>query len=106
MSSCPEIGHQLIQLIDLFDPHVMKNLYGKYRRMKFTCFFFSFPECDLIFVLTDQYIPVYWLSNSVTHEEIGETLLGPFSGLKKITFFEHYSIDFVQNGCKNCFQAN
>ena len=28
-STCPEIGHQLIKLIDLFDPHVMKNLYGE-----------------------------------------------------------------------------
>ena len=27
--SCPEIGRQLIKLIDLFDPHVMKNLYGE-----------------------------------------------------------------------------
>ena len=24
-----EIGRQLIKLIDLFDPHVMKNLYGE-----------------------------------------------------------------------------
>ena len=28
-ASCPEIGRQLIKLIDLFDPHVMKNLYGE-----------------------------------------------------------------------------
>ncbi len=26
---CPEMGCQLIKLIDLFDPHGMKNLYGK-----------------------------------------------------------------------------
>ncbi len=29
MTSCPEIGCQLIKLIDLFDPHGMKNLCGK-----------------------------------------------------------------------------
>ena len=27
--TCPEIGRQLIKLIDLFDPHIMKNLYGE-----------------------------------------------------------------------------
>ncbi len=27
--SCPEMGCQLIKLIDLFDPHGIKNLYGK-----------------------------------------------------------------------------
>ncbi len=27
--SCPEMGCQLIKLIDLFDPHGMKNLYGE-----------------------------------------------------------------------------
>ncbi len=26
---CPEIGCQLIKLIDLFDPHGIKKLYGK-----------------------------------------------------------------------------
>ena len=34
--TCPEIGRQLIKLIDLFDPHVMKNLYGE---VNFTVFF-------------------------------------------------------------------
>ncbi len=27
--TCPEMGCQLIKLIDLFDPHGMKNLYGE-----------------------------------------------------------------------------
>ena len=27
--ACPEIGGQLIKLIELFDPRGMKNLYGK-----------------------------------------------------------------------------
>ncbi len=27
--SCPEMGCQLIKLIDLFDPHGKKNLYGE-----------------------------------------------------------------------------
>ena len=27
--TCPEIGRQLIKLIDLFDPHGIKKLYGK-----------------------------------------------------------------------------
>ena len=47
MTSCPEIGRQIIKLIDLFDPHVMKNLYEP--TLPFS---FSFPESDLTFVLT------------------------------------------------------
>ena len=50
-------------------------------------FLFSLVERDLNFVHPDSYISVYQLSNSVTHEGIGENSLRTVSGLKKNAFF-------------------
>ena len=52
----------------------------------------------LNFFSSDLYNLDCWLPNGVTHEEIGETLVYTFLGQKKITFFEHCSIDFLNSG--------
>ncbi len=61
-------------------------------------FLFSLLRRVLNFVHPDSYISVYQLSNSVTHEGIGEYSLKAVSGLKKTLFVpKNCSIGFVQN---------
>ncbi len=80
------MGCEVIKLISLFDPHGMKNFMGKYRTCNFAVSFLSSRTrsqfCSPGFVYS-----VYQLSNSVTHEGIGENSLRTVSGLKKKRFF-------------------
>ncbi len=59
---------------------------GKYRTCNFAVSFLSLLGRDLNFVHPDSYISVYQLSNSVTHQGIGENSLRTVSGLKKNAF--------------------